>query len=78
MEKPLVLAIEDFKKNLSDLINNSTIPLSVVADILASLIPAVQSAAEQQYKVALEEYNKQLQSAEDGEKEIMDDGTIVE
>lgn len=78
MEKPLVLAIEDFKKNLSDLVNNSTIPLSVVADILASLIPAVQSAAEQQYKVAWEEYRKQLQSAEDGENEIMDDGTIVE
>ena len=76
MEKPLVLVIEEFKKDLSDLVNNSTIPFSVIADILSSLIPAVQSAAEQQYKVALEEYNKQLQSA--GDDETIDDGEIVE
>lgn len=60
MEKSIILLVEDFKKNLSDLIDNSGLPAFIMCDAVKTLIPYLEDAARQQYNYELQEYNKAL------------------
>lgn len=58
MEKPLVLSMNDFRENLAKLINESSIPVGIILDMFKSLIPELQTAAENEYKLALQLYTE--------------------
>lgn len=60
MDKPLVVAINDFREEIAKLINNSGIPIGIITDILKLLIPALENVAQEEYKVALQEYQKNI------------------
>ena len=50
MNKPFSLICEDFKKELTDLINNSVLPPSIIELILQSYLIEVNNAAKRQYQ----------------------------
>lgn len=65
MEKSIILLVEEFKKNLSDLINTSGLPMFIVCDSIKALIPYLDELARQQYNIELQKYEKSLEQNSD-------------
>lgn len=64
MNKPISIAIHDFKESLIDLINNSGIPFSIMSEIINNFQREVNEASKLEYEKAKNEYDKQ-QNAEE-------------
>lgn len=60
MQKPIVVARQDFLSELVQLINNSQLPMFAVNDILSDIQREVQAKAQEQYQMAKEAYEKEL------------------
>lgn len=61
MEKPLSLKITEFKKNLLDTINNSSLPIEIIQLVVNEVKNAIDIEANRNYTNQVIEYNKQLQ-----------------
>lgn len=62
MEKPVTLIIEDFKSNISKVINESKLPPFVIRPILQDILNQVLMAEQAQTKSDAEEYQKALEA----------------
>lgn len=60
MQKPLVIARENFAAGLYELIERSELPACVLADILGITLTQIRSSAQQEYETALREYQQAL------------------
>lgn len=58
MDKPLVLQKKIFENNLIDLINSSGLPAFIVETILRNITSQARLASEEEFQIALEQYNK--------------------
>ena len=76
MQKPIVVARQDFITEIVELINKygqSGLPMFAILDILGDVQKEVQTAAQNQYKTALEQYEKESSAeAEKVEAEIVE------
>lgn len=62
MNKPLVLARQDFIDDIVSLINNSQLPMFAVYDVLNDVQKEVKIKAREQYEEAKDIYEKALKS----------------
>lgn len=62
MNKPSNLLYEDFKRDLTNLINNSNLPAFVVELVLQNYLSEVRAMAQKQYQLDKAEYEAYLQS----------------
>jgi hypothetical protein len=67
LNKPITIVRAEFISNLTNLINNSNLPLFVVEPILKDMYLEVKSVMQKQYEYDLANYNqsKQEQLSED-------------
>lgn len=65
MEKPATIAIEEFKKQLADLINHSGLPAVVIRYILVDIVNSLTEIA----KVQLENDTKVYEAAKENTDE---------
>lgn len=65
MEKPATIAIEEFKKQLADLINHSGLPAVVIRYILVDIVNSLTEIA----KVQLENDTKVYEAAKESANE---------
>ena len=60
ISKPFSMIYEEFKMGLANLINNSDLPMSVMATILENYLNEVNGVARQQYQNDKARYEKAL------------------
>ena len=65
MNTPLSIMIRNTKQELVSVINNSGLHPDILLSITKELYDAVSTEAERQYKIELEEYNKQTEEDTD-------------
>lgn len=58
MNKPVTVVCEEFKQNLANLINNSTLPPFVMEDILKSIYLEVRDIVKKQYEIDVKKYEE--------------------
>ncbi len=61
MNKPISITYEEFKQELADVINNSTLPAFVIENVLQNYLAETRMAARKQYekdKLAYQESKK--------------------
>ena len=58
MDKPFSVVCEDFKKELADLINNSSLPPFVIESILQNYLIEINSIVKKQYQIDKAKYDK--------------------
>ena len=60
--KPLVVSVHEFESKISDVINNSGIPVCIIEKILKDLYTQVHNASLAEYREALNYYetNKEI------------------
>ncbi len=66
MIKPSTIVYEEFKQDLTKLINNSGLPAFIVEFVLQDYLKEVKTVAQRQYQLDKAEYEKSL--AEEKEK----------
>lgn len=59
MEKPLVVAREEFVSGFWQLVGNSGLPMCMIADILGVCLPEIRNSASQEYEMELKNYQEQ-------------------
>lgn len=59
MDKPLLLVREDFIKNMTNLINNSKLPVIILEPILQVFLNQTKYAIKQQYDAEKEAYENE-------------------
>ncbi len=69
MNKPITILIEEYKKNLTDLINNSELPAWLIILLTDPLMDQVRSLADKQAKEDKENYELSLTKEEKTEEE---------
>lgn len=69
MDKPLLLVREDFIKNMTNLINNSKLPVIILESILQDFLNQTKYAIKQQYDAEKEEYEKSISDIKKNKKE---------
>ena len=69
MDKPLLLVREDFIKNMTNLINNSKLPVIILEPILQVFLNQTKYAIKQQYDAEKEEYEKSISDIKKNKKE---------
>ena len=62
MNKPILLAREEFAEQLVALINNSQLPIYVVEPIISSLSTELKNQMQQQYLREKQEYEDSLEN----------------
>lgn len=50
MNKPITIIYEEFKQELADVINNSTLPAFVIENVLQNYLAETRMAARKQYE----------------------------
>lgn len=60
VQKPFSLLYEDFEKSISELINNSGLPISVVECIFKNVLNMLHNVSIQQLQIDKERYDKLL------------------
>lgn len=65
--KPMSVARSEFIQSLTNLINESTLPLFVIESILKDMYSDVRSLSQRQLEIDLKNYREALSQAEDGE-----------
>ena len=72
MNKPITLIYEEFRRNLTDLINKSGLPAFIIENVLASYIREVNISAKKQYEADKSVYEHYITSTmnKDGEDSV--------
>lgn len=65
--KPMSVARSEFIQSLTNLINESTLPLFVIESILKDMYSDVRSLSQRQLEIDLKNYREALSQAEDEE-----------
>lgn len=65
--KPMSVARSEFIQSLTNLINESTLPLFVIESILKDMHSDVRSLSQRQLEIDLKNYREALSQAEDEE-----------
>ena len=60
MNKPFSMICEEFKQELANLINNSSLPIYVIELILQNCLNEVDNVAKNQYQIDKTQYEKSL------------------
>lgn len=60
INKPITMACEDFKVTLTNLINETPMPLFMIEYIMKDITSLVHNAAQQQLVLDTEQYNKAI------------------
>ena len=74
MNKPFSIICEEFKQELTDLINNSGLPSFIVAPILQNYLYEVNEVVKNQYRADKLQYEKTLSEKEDLQNKSNIDG----
>lgn len=69
MEKPMLLAREDFINKLTILINESKLPAIILEPVLENVLSQTKVAINQQYIKEKEEYEKSISDIEKNKNE---------
>ena len=69
MNKPITILIEEYKKNLTDLINNSELPAWLIILLTDPLMDQVRSLADKQAREDKQNYELSLAKEEKTEEE---------
>lgn len=62
MNKPLSVAYEEFKQNLTSLVNDSGLPAFMLESVLQGITGEVRAIAQRQYKTEKAQYEASLQN----------------
>ena len=65
--KPMSVARSEFIQSLTNLINESTLPLFVIESVLKDMYSDVRSLSQRQLEIDLKNYRETLSQAEDEE-----------
>lgn len=69
MEKPIILKIEDFKRNLSKTINSSGLPIYVIHPILRDILFEAGNILNNEIVSEQEKYKMQIEKGAGGSNE---------
>ena len=70
MNKPITVAFEDFKKKLTDAINDSGLPMFVIESVLHAYITEVADVAKKQYQFEKERYEDYLLNSNEDKSKV--------
>ena len=73
IQKPIVVQIQDFKKDLSNLIQASKLPIFIVEPIIKEFAQEANLALQQYSNAQIKEYNKQLAESQKEEIETVEE-----
>ena len=73
IQKPIVVQIQDFKKDLSNLIQASKLPIFIVEPIIKEFAQEANLALQQYSNAQIKEYNKQLAESQNEEAKTSED-----
>ena len=60
MNKPSTIIYEEFKQELANLINNSSLPAFIMESVLQNYLNEIRIIAQRQYQIDKDEYQKEL------------------
>lgn len=64
MNKPLMVARQEFSEKLVELVNGSGVPLAVAEPILANILSLVRQSMQEQYEKEKKEWDEAQKEAE--------------
>lgn len=64
MNKPMMVARQEFSEKLVELVNNSGIPLAVAEPILTNILSLVRQSMQEQYEKEKKEWDEAQKEAE--------------
>ncbi len=67
MQKPITVARREFVESMNELMGNSGLPLSMLADIFKDAFMRMQALEEQQYEQDKKAYEESLKKEQEGE-----------
>lgn len=73
IQKPIMVQIQDFKKDLSNLIQASKLPIFILEPIIKEFAQEANVALQQYTKVQVTEYEKQLSESQNNQSETVGD-----
>ena len=73
IQKPIMVQIQDFKKDLSNLIQASKLPIFIVEPIIKEFAQEANLALQQYSNAQIKEYNKQLLESQKEETETVEE-----
>ena len=72
IQKPIMVQIQEFKKDLSTLIQDSKLPIFIVEPIIKEFAQEANLALQQYSNAQIKEYNKQLSESQKEEIETVE------
>lgn len=60
MNKPFTLVYEDFRQEMTNLINNSGLPFFIIENVLQNYLVEARNVAKKQYELDKAQYEKSL------------------
>lgn len=73
IQKPIMVQIQDFKKDLSNLIQASKLPIFILEPIIKEFAQEANVALQQYTKAQVTEYEKQLSESQNNQSETVED-----
>lgn len=73
IQKPIMVQIQDFKKDLSNLIQASKLPIFIVEPIIREFAQEANIALQQYTNAQVTEYEKQLSESQNEQTETVED-----
>lgn len=73
IQKPIMVQIQDFKKDLSTLIQDSKLPIFIVEPIIREFAQEANLALQQYANAQVTEYKKQLSESQNEEAKTSED-----
>ena len=73
IQKPIMVQIQDFKKDLSNLIQSSKLPIFILEPIIKEFAQEANVALQQYTKAQVTEYEKQLSESQNKQSETVED-----
>ena len=73
IQKPIMVQIQDFKKDLSTLIQDSKLPIFIVEPIIREFAQEANLALQQYSNAQIKEYNKQLSESQNEQSETVEE-----
>ena len=73
IQKPIMVQIQDFKKDFSNLIQASKLPIFILEPIIKEFAQEANVALQQYTKAQVTEYEKQLSESKNKQSETVED-----
>ena len=73
IQKPIVIQIQEFKNGISDLVQESKLPIFIVEPILREFAQEANLALQQYTNVQVTEYEKQLSESQNEQTKTVED-----